>query len=100
MMKKVISIFMAVVLAFTFAACGQTAQTEAAQPSAEPAIGGKTLIVYFSWSTSGNTEKMATYIQEQTGGVKSPTSVMAQANAKGVAQTQRYKNYLAAMGKK
>lgn len=40
------------------------------------------------------------YIQEQTGGVKSPTSVMAQANAKGVAQTQRYKNYLAAMGKK
>lgn len=68
MMKKVISIFMAVVLAFTFAACGQTAQTEAAQPSAEPAIGGKTLIVYFSWSTSGNTEKMATYIQEQTGG--------------------------------
>lgn len=68
MMKKVISIFMAVVLAFTFAACGQTAQTEAAQPSAEPDIGGKTLIVYFSWSTSGNTEKMATYIQEQTGG--------------------------------
>ena len=59
---------MAVVLAFTFAACGQTAQTEAAQPSAEPDIGGKTLIVYFSWSTSGNTEKMATYIQEQTGG--------------------------------
>ena len=68
MMKKVISIFMAVVLAFTFAACGQTAQTEAAQPSAEPDIGGKTLIVYFSWLTSGNTEKMATYIQEQTGG--------------------------------
>ena len=29
---------------------------------------GKALIVYFSWSTSGNTEKMATYIQEQTGG--------------------------------
>lgn len=29
---------------------------------------GKTLIVYFSWSTSGNTEKMATYIQEQAGG--------------------------------
>ena len=28
---------------------------------------GKTLVVYFSWSTSGNTEKMATYIQSQTG---------------------------------
>lgn len=68
MMKKGIGIFMAAVLAFTFAACGQTAQTETAQPSAKPDTGGKTLIVYFSWSTSGNTEKMATYIQEQTGG--------------------------------
>ena len=29
---------------------------------------GKTLIVYFSWSSSGNTEKMADQIQEQTGG--------------------------------
>lgn len=29
---------------------------------------GKTLVVYFSWSTSGNTEKMASYIQEQTKG--------------------------------
>lgn len=29
---------------------------------------GKTLVVYFSWSTSGNTEKMASYIQEQTNG--------------------------------
>lgn len=28
---------------------------------------GKTLVVYFSWSTAGNTEKMATYISEQTG---------------------------------
>ena len=28
---------------------------------------GKTLIVYFSWSTDGNTEKMAEYIQQQTG---------------------------------
>lgn len=28
----------------------------------------KILIVYFSWSTSGNTEKMASYIQEQTKG--------------------------------
>ena len=30
--------------------------------------GGKTLIAYFSWSASGNTEKMASYIQEQTNG--------------------------------
>lgn len=30
--------------------------------------GGNTLIVYFSWSSAGNTEKMAQAIQEQTGG--------------------------------
>lgn len=34
----------------------------------EPSTEGKTLIVYFSWSSSGNTEKMANYIKEQTGG--------------------------------
>lgn len=39
----------------------------------EEAAGGsggdsKTLIVYFSWSAAGNTAKMASYIQEQTGG--------------------------------
>lgn len=37
---------------------------ESAQPEAE----GKTLVAYFSWSPSGNTAKMAEYIQEQTGG--------------------------------
>lgn len=29
---------------------------------------GKTLIAYFSWSAAGNTEQMASYIQEQTNG--------------------------------
>lgn len=33
-----------------------------------PASDAHTLVVYFSWSGAGNTEKMATYIQEQTGG--------------------------------
>lgn len=33
-----------------------------------PSENGKNLIVYFSWSTDGNTEKMAAYIQEQMGG--------------------------------
>lgn len=43
--------------------------TEAAMDSAaQPAIQGKALIVYFSWSSSGNTEKMANVIQERTGG--------------------------------
>lgn len=31
-------------------------------------VDGKNLIVYFSWSTSGNTEKMANTIRERTGG--------------------------------
>lgn len=39
--------------------------TETSQQSVD---GGKVLIAYFSWSTSGNTEKMASYIQEQTNG--------------------------------
>ena len=97
MMKKLTSILMAAVLAFALAACGQTQQTEltnssvtdkqtdieetptqSASKTIEPSevlettslseTDGKTLIVYFSWSTSGNTEKMAAYIQEQTGG--------------------------------
>ena len=47
--------------------------TENAEPTSDdssekPADStGNTLIVYFSWSTSGNTEKMATYIHYQTG---------------------------------
>lgn len=82
---------------FSLAACGQTpinenneadsASNESIQTNAEtdiatqvkpsekntetvevPQEDGKTLIVYFSWSTSGNTEKMASYIQEQTNG--------------------------------
>ena len=34
----------------------------------ENASASNILIAYFSWSSSGNTEKMATYIQEQIGG--------------------------------
>lgn len=97
MMKKLTSILMAAVLVFALASCGQTQQTELTnssvtdtqtdkeesptqsaskitEPSETPETAslsetdGKTLIVYFSWSTSGNTEKMAAYIQDQTGG--------------------------------
>lgn len=97
MMKKLTSILMAVVLGFALAACGQTQQTELTKLSVTDTLtnneetptqstskttessevseaaslsetDGKTLIVYFSWFTSGNTEKMAAYIQEQTGG--------------------------------
>lgn len=31
-------------------------------------LSGKVLVVYFSWSSSGNTEKMASFIHSQTGG--------------------------------
>lgn len=91
-MKKFFSVVLAFTMAAALAACGQagTSQTSeaaslpesTAQPSAaeaappteapaettaEPAADGNTLVVYFSWSSSGNTEKMADVIAEHTG---------------------------------
>lgn len=63
MLKKTICIFMVSVMIFALAACGQTSATEEETEKDE-----NTLIVYFSWSSAGNTEKMASYIQEQIGG--------------------------------
>lgn len=94
MAKKVISIFITLTMLFSLAACGQTGGTSTTEPTGasdsktpltsepettapttepseaatEPAAQGKTLIVYFSWSSSGNTEKMANVIKERTGG--------------------------------
>lgn len=42
-------------------------ESETRSPVKTTDTDGKTLIVYFSWSASGNTQKMAAYIQEQTG---------------------------------
>ena len=84
MTKKIITFLMAALLIFSLVACGNTTQqtenssmqndkiesTENNIFDTEPsdtASNGKTLVVYFSWSTSGNTEKMATYIQSQIG---------------------------------
>ena len=93
MTRKVISVLMVLMMIFSLAACGQSATNEnseantptneSVQPSTEvpdeskasdntessemPTTDGKTLIVYFSWSTSGNTEKMANTIKERTG---------------------------------
>ena len=92
-MKKFTGLLMIAVLICAFTACGQPRQAEApftTQPgtseaptespaetekSTEPpetteAIpeSGKTLVVYYSWSSSGNTETMARYIQQQTDG--------------------------------
>lgn len=97
MAKKVISILIALTMLFSLAACGQAGGTSVTEPtnntseSTTPSASesettapttessetapdatteptGKTLIVYFSWSSSGNTEKMANVIQERTGG--------------------------------
>lgn len=77
MTKRLVSILTAVIMILSLAACAQadadeSAKAESAQESTEaaeaPDEGGKALIVYFSWSSSGNTEKMASYIQEQTNG--------------------------------
>ena len=72
----------AAMLIFSLAACGQTNQESVSTPvpatqpdstqkeetiQTEAPTTPQTLVVYFSWSTSGNTEKMATYIQKQTG---------------------------------
>ena len=86
-MKKILSLLLAMTLAFSLAACGgqeaslggngmaveEAGASEAAsQPtgtetSAEESAGeGGTLVAYFSWS--GNTEQMAQIIAEQTGG--------------------------------
>ena len=85
MAKKVTTFLMAALLIFTLVACGNTdknitqnvsqntskntdnSDASAATPTPASTAKGKTLVVYFSWSTSGNTEKMATYIQSQTG---------------------------------
>ena len=89
-MKRITSLLLTVLFIFMLTACGQLQQPETVPgsteaptqsvpettelpsvpgteaPSEAPAANGKTLIVYFSWS--GNTEEMANFIQEQTGG--------------------------------
>lgn len=95
-MRRIVSAAAALVLALSLAACGQTSEgpgsstgpgtpsgTEslrspeptgaASSPASESASAphtevsdGKVLVAYFSWS--GNTEEMAAYIAEQTGG--------------------------------
>ena len=86
MFKKTLGIWMAFMMIFSLAACGQAAPgSSESTPSNESATRSeapesqatktseaetssddeKTLVVYFSWS--GTTEEMASYIAEQTG---------------------------------
>lgn len=76
MRKRLISVLLASAMALALAACGQSgsstgtdggADTSTDEGTGMDASGGSNILVaYFSWS--GNTEEMATYIQEQTGG--------------------------------
>ena len=64
-MKKVLSILMLFVLGVGLAACGQN-DGNGSSSGKRSSQGGNVLVAYFSWS--GNTEEMASYIAEQTGG--------------------------------
>ena len=69
MAKKIFGMILALMMLLSLAACGQAGEASAAELSAtEPGVHGKTLVVYFSWSSSGNTEKMTNTIREHTGG--------------------------------
>ena len=77
-MKKFLIILLSLVLSvsmFAFAACSDTPADDDPQTGTEtqpPHTAGDpdsdTLVVYFSWSSSQNTEHMAEYIAEATGG--------------------------------
>lgn len=85
MAKKVTTFLMAILLIFSLVACGNASQQDEKEKNTDTtteivgadtsestgaevtAKDGKTLVVYFSWSTAGNTQKMANYIKEQTG---------------------------------
>ncbi len=79
-MKKIFSFVMAIALILSLAACGQTSNNQNTLVSSDSSENlqnipntnhldtseSKILVAYFSWS--GNTEDMAAYIAEQTGG--------------------------------
>ena len=73
-MRKVLAFVMALSMVLALAACGASEPQPAPAPDNEPSgstvtepaeTGGKSLVVYFSWS--GNTEKVAQSIRQQTG---------------------------------
>lgn len=61
-MKKWLSLFLTLALTLFLAACGSAPADHSAAAPEE----GKILVAYFSWS--GNTQEMATYLAQQTGG--------------------------------
>ena len=72
-MKKIVSLILTAVLMLTLAACGtvrneeQSTNANASETQTNPtASDGRILVVYFSWS--GNLDKMAHWIADETGG--------------------------------
>lgn len=64
MLKKLLTLTASVIMAVSLSACGMVfAEGITGEPP--QTAGGKTLVVYFSWS--GNTEEMAAYMAQQTG---------------------------------
>lgn len=60
-MKKLTALLLSILLLLSFASCAGGSARSGSSDS-------KTLIVYFSWSPSGNTEMMAKTIADKTGG--------------------------------
>ena len=65
-MKRIIAILLAVILITSLTACGKDTTSGSQETKDIKADGGKTLIVYFSWSN--NTQTMANYIHDRIGG--------------------------------
>lgn len=70
MKKALTSVLFAICFIFVFAisACGNGSGGAPASPPESAGGNGNVLIVYFSWSGSGNTQKMANRIAEHTHG--------------------------------
>lgn len=64
-MKKSAAIFLSLAVVLSLAACGNSSSNETSAPETEGEEGG-TLVVYYS--ATGNTEQVANYIADITGG--------------------------------
>lgn len=67
--KAILSLIMAILCSITFISCGNDETPGAVQEPDAPLTGeSNVLVVYFSWSSSHNTQTMANYIAEETDG--------------------------------
>lgn len=67
--KAILSLIMAILCSIAFISCGKDETPGAVQEPDAPLTGeSNVLVVYFSWSSSHNTQTMANYIAEETDG--------------------------------